>query len=362
MLSPFESLNQEEPGSRGALWQAASGGYYVIVQLLLDNYPMPLDSYDCFMALCEAAKLGHVEVIKALLEKFPRGQRWKFHLNVAACWAVAGMQPASIDILIKRLEDVEVMEPFSRDICLLVKVLSGDEAIARLFLEKGADVDSPIAADNILTMAERWPGLQRVTIPLCFGAPLSKATKLWLRPYLNTALLEYGANTEAKIKEGKTVLFYAVSLGHGSIVRQLLKHGANKEERDEDGWSLLIAAVSIFADTTDSDMLELLLDEGADVEAKDKDGNTPLMHGAWCLTTVKLLLARGADVNARSKHGVTPLMKAAFYKENADVVKLFLEHGADPTAKDERDRTAASQANDEAVLTLLRGYSERSWR
>lgn len=175
------------------------------------------------------------------------------------------------------------------------------------------------------------------------------------------ALLEYGANTEAKIKEGKTVLFYAVSLGHGSIVRQLLKHGANKEERDEDGWSLLIAAVSIFADTTDSDMLELLLDEGADVEAKDKDGNTPLMHGAWCLTTVKLLLARGADVNVRSKHGVTPLMKAAFYKENADVVKLFLEHGADPTAKDERDRTAASQANDEAVLTLLRGYSERSW-
>lgn len=398
-LSPYDSRNQETPGSRGALWQAASGGYHVIVQLLLDNYPMPLDSYDCFMALCEAARLGHVEVIKAFLEKFPRGQKWKFHLNVAACWAVVGMQPASIDILIKCLEDVEAMEPSSRDICLLFKVLSGDEAIARLFLEKGADVDSPLLADDILTIAERCRCLAITTLlggtslnDTMIGTRFRKVvlsheteldpstidfkgrarttegydtTPLWCAVVkgdeaMVEALLEYGANTEAKIKEGKTVLFYAVSLGHGSIVRQLLKHGANKEERDEDGWTLLIAAVSIFADTTDSDMLELLLDEGADVEAKDKDGNTPLMHGAWCLTTAKLLLARGAEVNARSKHGVTPLMKAAFYKENADVVKLFLEHGADPTAKDESDRTAASQANDEAALILLRGYSEGS--
>ncbi|KAI8686792.1 HET domain-containing protein [Fusarium sp. Ph1] len=317
MLSRCGSLDQEEPGFRGALWQAASGGYHVIVQLLLDNYPMPLDSYDCFMALCEAVKLGHIEVIKAFLEKFPRGRRWKFHLNVAACWAVTGMQPASIDILIRCLEDVEAMEPSSHDMCLLFKVLSGDEAIAKLFLEKGADANYSLGSDEILAIAERYQG-------------------------------------------GQDSAFYAVSLGHCSILRQLLKHSANKEERDEDGWSLLIAAVSMFADTTDSDMLELLLDEGADVEAKDKDGNTPLMHGAWCLTTAKLLLARGADVNARSKHGVTPLMKAAFYKENAGVVKLFLEHGADPTAKDEGGRTAASQAKDEAVLTLLREYSERS--
>ncbi len=48
---------------------------------------------------------------------------------------------------------------------------------------------------------------------------------------------------------------------------------------------------------------------------------------------VKELLAGGADVNARNRFGATPLW-FAIYKEHADVVKLLLEHKADPTLGD----------------------------
>ncbi|RSL41203.1 hypothetical protein CEP53_012904 [Fusarium sp. AF-6] len=275
-------------------------------------------------------------------------------------------------------------------------VLSGNEAIVRILLEKGAPTDGDTLNANLILEIAEWCRCLEITTLLrstSSNDPMGRArfgiviwspdpsttefkcramstedwdiTLLWCAvargdEAIVESLLEYGANTEANIKEGMTVLFYAVSLGYSYIVRCLLKHGANKEERDEYGWSLLICAVSILAYHPDSDMIELLLDEGADVEEKDKEGNTPLMHGAWRLPTAELLLARGADVNARNKHGVTPLMKAVLCKENTDVVRLFLEHGADPRAKDETDRTAASQAKDEAVLSLLREYSERS--
>ncbi|RMJ16690.1 hypothetical protein CDV36_003647 [Fusarium kuroshium] len=385
-----------EPALRPALWQAASRGHHVIVQMLLGEHPMPLNSPGCFTSLCEAVKLGYVEVIKVLLEKCPRGRHWEMLFVAVISWATASMQPASLDVLIKCSEDVDAVEPRVRAVYSALGVLSGNEAVVRILLEKGAPTDDDTLNANLIFEIAKWCRCLEITTLLRgtssndpmyrarFGMVLwspdpsttefkcrARSTEDWDITLLWCAvargdkaivesLLEYGANTEAKIKEGMTVLFYAVSLGYSSIVRCLLKHGANKEERDEYGWSLLICAVSILAYDTDRDMIELLLDEGADVEEKDKEGNTPLMHGAWLLDTAEPLLARGADVNARNKHGVTPLMKAVLYKDNTDVVRLFLEHGADPMAKDETDRTAASQAKDTAVLSLLREYSERS--
>ncbi|KAH7276208.1 putative ankyrin repeat-containing protein [Fusarium solani] len=326
--------DEQEKDPQQKLFLAVSKGNEAVVKKLLALSDIDANSMngDKRTPLSLAAEAGHERIVDLLLNRreVDINSRDKSGLSPLSYAAAMGHEKV-VWILLARSD----IEANSQDAGK--RTAMGQDAIVELLLKAGAD-------------------------PCAVGYD---TTPLWCAVVkgdeaMVEALLEYGANTEAKIKEGKTVLFYAVSLGHGSIVRQLLKHGANKEERDEDGWTLLIAAVSIFADTTDSDMLELLLDEGADVEAKDKDGNTPLMHGAWCLTTAKLLLARGAEVNARSKHGVTPLMKAAFYKENADVVKLFLEHGADPTAKDESDRTAASQANDEAALILLRGYSEGS--
>jgi ankyrin repeat protein len=61
-----------------------------------------------------------------------------------------------------------------------------------------------------------------------------------------------------------------------------------------------------------SDILQGLLDRGADVNAKDSGGNTALIWAAWygCVDIVRLLLDNGADVNVKNNFGDTALALA----------------------------------------------------
>ena len=79
-------------------------------------------------------------------------------------------------------------------------------------------------------------------------------------------------------------------------------------------------------------MVQLLLDSGADIEAKDRTfGDTPL-H--WAVQygpapVVEALLARGADIEAANKRNSTPLERALF-NDTTDMVQLLLKGGANP--------------------------------
>ena len=77
-----------------------------------------------------------------------------------------------------------------------------------------------------------------------------------------------------------------------------------------------------------------MLDKGADKDAKDNDGNTPLiMASQYGYTeTVKLLLEYDADKEAKDKYNRTPLIWASRYGKT-EIVKLLLEYDADKEAK-----------------------------
>ena len=77
------------------------------------------------------------------------------------------------------------------------------------------------------------------------------------------------------------------------------------------------------------DEMKVLIAAGADVKAKNDFDITALM---WCTTDeakVGLLIGKGADVNARSKQGRTPLLIAAASEPRPAIVKLLLDSGAD---------------------------------
>ena len=96
----------------------------------------------------------------------------------------------------------------------------------------------------------------------------------------------------------------------------------------------------------------------AAVNAKDKDGQTPLHRAASGGNTKKIrqLLEAGADVNAKDKAGETPLHRAAWHGHTG-AVRLLLEAKADVNATENKGKTplhwAACMSHSDAVRTLL---------
>jgi len=79
----------------------------------------------------------------------------------------------------------------------------------------------------------------------------------------------------------------------------------------------------------DADTVRMLIEAGADVNAKDAHGATPL-HLAVA-NTARVLIEAGADVNAEDPYGQTPLHGAAF-EGDADTAQVLIEAGADVNA------------------------------
>jgi uncharacterized protein len=113
-----------------------------------------------------------------------------------------------------------------------------------------------------------------------------------------------------------------------------------------------------------SQAMELLLANGAGLEARDVDGATPLIRAAESGNTdvVKLLLERGANVEARDKDGHTALIAAGCecasidMPETIDVLRLLLAKNADVDARDSAGQTALMTAADAAEPTTFACY------
>lgn len=180
-------------------------------------------------------------------------------------------------------------------------VSSGNEAVVRLLLDNGADVNS----------GRDW------------GWPLTTAAA-WNNEAMIRLLLDYGAD----INPGGTItppLLAAAGSGHDAAVRLLLENGAFVNTRCESryGSTALIAT----AGSGYSAAVRLLLDNGASNQATREDLRFSLQ---WAVEmgderAVRLLLEIGADVNDDANRAIVRL---ALRMAQHGIAKLILEHGA----------------------------------
>jgi ankyrin repeat protein len=117
----------------------------------------------------------------------------------------------------------------------------------------------------------------------------------------------------------------AIRNADAQVVRKLLDDGADVNARDTEGNTPLILA-SFYASP---ECVELLIERGADVNAANKAGATALIRAATDHDKTRLLVAAGASVRVRTARGNTPLILAARRAGNSRTVQLLLEHGAD---------------------------------
>jgi hypothetical protein len=140
-------------------------------------------------------------------------------------------------------------------------------------------------------------------------------------------LLEKGAELESKENRyGQTPLSWAARNGRETVVKLLLEKSAKLESKSKNSRTPLSWA----AGNGHEAIVKLLLEKGVKLESKSYYGQTPLSWAAWngCEAVVKLLLEKGAELESKSNYDQTPLSWAAGNGHEA-VVKLLLEKGAD---------------------------------
>jgi ankyrin repeat protein len=348
--------------------------------------------------LIEAVKAANGQAIRLLLRDRIDVNAREADGTTALHWAVQADDLATVKQLIDARADVNASNRYAVT-PLSVAATNGNEEMMAVLLAAGADVNAALLeGETVLMTAARTGNPAVLGLLLERGADANAREKgygetalMWATAQNHATavqrLVEGGADINARSavmkfakprtpitvlpRGGWTPLMYAARQGSMEAARVLVAAGADLNVRDPDGTTALLLAII----NSQYDFAAMLIEAGAAHDVSDETGMGPLyaavdMHALpWgfgspepkrneakdSLDILKMLLARGADTNARLKRttlqrlhtpgdptlaaGATPFMRAA-KSGDTTVMRLLLEHGADPLAVQENHTNA----------------------
>ncbi len=335
-------------------------------------------------ALQAAASHGHIDVMRLLVERGAdvnrRGPEGDTALHAAASFGTI----EAARWLLDHGADVDARNEAGDTPLADAVLFECDMRVAPLLIQRGADVNAANErGETVLHKAVTRTSMIGETGPAalakallengadpnardCFGdTPLHAALgeRLGNGDQMAVLLLDRGADASAANQAGLTPLHCAAARGWLPVAMLLVQKGADVNARaegsvaavgqDSSWWALPWwqrepvglwppcrgerqtgrcigeTPLHIAAAQGHLEVAELLLSEGAAVDARTTDGLTPLHAAAYGGNeeVVTSLLARGADVDAEDVDGWTPLHEAAF-NNHREAARILLEGGA----------------------------------
>ncbi len=382
LISRGADVNWKNEHGRTALHAAASAASYgarEVFDFLLTNGGK-LDTSD--LALLEAATRGGLsDIVNRILEDNPSIAPSDLPLRDAA----RGGHCEILELFLERGANVNA-ESRHGATALSGAAVNGHLDAARLLIAAGADVN---AGTNppICEAAGRGGSLELVQLLLGHGAEMPKSSP---------SLLHYAARGDRRVSAESQA-------ERRAIVKLCLENGMDVNDRFEAAGG--VAPLHLASQKGSRELVEQLIAAGAEIDALDKGGRSPLGHAAVCanleaaeallehgasinpdgvgadsalhsvvhmsnlahfdgenrIKLLELLLEQEPDVNALDSKGYTPLHNAvAWGYDSPEMVEMLLAYGADPSIADSMGRTAVDLA--ENAVELRRQDEERRAR
>jgi serine/threonine protein kinase len=321
---------------RKALFAAATSGDLATVQSLLDCgvNPNQLDS-EGRPPLVHAILRGHLAVTKALLARKADPNVKLANGTTPLLLALENNNAEVLRELLRHEADANTRLPNGSP-PLFVAAAKGLTECAKVLLEYQAN-------PNEKSLQRGFEGM----------TPLMVATGRDLA----RALLAKGADYQERDQQGFTSLMVAAGSGHTEVVEEILRRGAKPDEGNEKKVTPLMVAAAFNA----LPCMTALIKSDADVNARTTEEDPVLLVAVnygkgGNAAAVRMLLQKGADPEAKNRAGVTPLMLAA-WQGYADVVRALHKAGATPTLF-----SAAAIGDTDLMDTLLKHDSDPNER
>jgi ankyrin repeat protein len=337
--------------------------------------------------LLQAAEKGSFEQIKALVEKGGDVNAKEPDSSSVLMKAAASGNLEATKFLISKGADVKAVD-MNRETVLMKGAKSGNLEVVKLLVNRGIDVKAKDAGDfTALIYAAKSGNLEVVKLFVGKGLDVNAKTKNGRTALMYAAesgnvevaklLMDKGADAHAKMNFGDTVLMYAAESGNLDLVKAILDKGVDVNARDTAGNTALRYSVGtrlgdlnddmhVYYESTgrsvDPEIVKLLIEKGADVNAEDGLGQTVLMGAAKGKhpEVLRILIDRGAEVNLKDKEGHTALMHAARLGTLSGV-KLLVERGADVSGKyGQTALNLASARNQPEIVEYLKAHGVES--
>ncbi|PKS04904.1 hypothetical protein jhhlp_008269 [Lomentospora prolificans] len=358
-LADAMNIDPHDANGRTPIWWAASGGHSETIRVLVAAGANPDhdDNYNGRKPLHEAADKNHYKAIKALLDagvdpltpktKENPGRRCgnapRSVGHTALMYACNNGHVESVDVFLSFIKDIDVVHG-----ALAWAAMEGNsKVVARILQYPGVDVNAKVRGDTPLFRACGAQDLDSVRILLQAGADPKITCESDQGEFSGGMGVVYLGQKYAPPEY--TCLHQLCGLTRatrywagddetadvaGKIFSLLLEAGIDVHRRtSSSGCTALHGAARRSAVLT-----RLLLDAGADANAVDSAGMTPLHHVERVEPMVCLVELGHANLNSRTNDGLTPLLCMLSRHHDETTVK-FLEYGPDCKVLDSKGNT-----------------------